>query len=125
MEKKLRLPALLLLLAIFGSMLLHSCYYDNAEDYYSQFPQASCDTTAISFSAKVKPILDNNCAISGCHSESFPQKGIDLTSINGAQLHAEGIVNVTMQGSMPPGRPLPDCEIQTLKAWLNQGKPAN
>lgn len=125
MEKKLRLPALLLLLAIFGSMLLHSCYYDNAEDYYSQFPQVSCDTTAVSYAAQVKPILDNNCTTAGCHSGSFPAGGVDLTTAANAQTHAERIVFRTQQGTMPPSGSLPACEVQTLGAWLNQGKPAN
>jgi len=114
-------PVLLLALLAF----LPGCFYDNAQDYYVNIPGADCDTVAVSFAAKVKPILDNSCATSGCHSGAFPAGNVDLTTVANAQIHADRIVFRTKQGTMPPSGPLSSCFVNTLGAWVNQGKAAN
>ncbi len=125
MSKKLLKVAVLLGLWLFGSVLLHSCYYDNAEDYYANLPVSGCDTVAVSFTARVKPILDNSCATSGCHSGAVPAGGVDLTSTANAQAFADRIVFRTQQGTMPPTGRLNDCHVNTLAAWLHQGASNN
>jgi len=105
--------------------LLQGCFYDNAQDYYINIPGGGCDTTAVSFAAKVKPILDNNCTTAGCHSGSFPAGNVDLTTVAGAQTHADRIVFRTKAGTMPPSGALNSCFVNTLDAWVNQGKAAN
>jgi hypothetical protein len=113
------------LLLLFATTLLQACFYDNAQDYYVNFPGAGCDTTAVSFAAKVKPILDNNCATAGCHSGAFPAGNVDLTTVANAQTHADRIVFRTKQGTMPPSGAMNSCFVNTLEAWVNQGKAAN
>ncbi len=112
-------------LLLIGIGIFQSCFYDNAQDYFVNIPGSGCDTTAVSFAAKVKPILDNNCAIAGCHSGAVPAANVDLSTLSGAQTHAERSVFRVKQGTMPASGPLNACFVNTLDAWVNQGKAAN
>jgi uncharacterized membrane protein len=114
-----------LILLLVGLFWLQSCYYDNAEDYYSNFPTSGCDTTAVSFAAKVKPIIDANCATPGCHTASNPAAGVDLSTVTQVQTWADRVVIRTQAGTMPPSGRMNDCNINTIAAWVNQGKGAN
>lgn len=121
-----RTARLWLFISVFsGAALLQGCFYDNAQDYYVNIPGSGCDTTAVSFAAKVKPILDNSCATAGCHSGAFPAGNVDLTTVANAQTHADRIVFRTKQGTMPPSGALNSCFVNTIDAWVNQGKAAN
>jgi hypothetical protein len=90
-----------------------------------------CDTTAVSYSTGVVPILQQNCY--PCHgaSSNSGSGGITLEGYSniktwtnknnkdyvvGNVTHAAGFVG------MPYGLPkLPDCEVNTIVAWVNQG----
>ena len=87
---------------------------------------ANCDTTAISFSATVMPILKTNCT--GCHSGTSPSAGIDLNSYATVKVQA---LNGSLVGSIThtlgyipmPSRTvsLATCEISQIKAWVKEG----
>lgn len=91
---------------------------------------ADCDTTNVTFSGSVMPIVDLKCR--GCHSGASPQGGIALT--NHAQVKAT-VSNGKLWGSithasgfkpMPypvGGAKLPDCDIRKVKIWLDKGAP--
>lgn len=88
-----------------------------------------CDTSNVTFSGVIFPIIQNNCL--GCHSGSFPSGGIDLSAYNGVQQVALdgrlfGAVN-HLEGftPMPQGGTLQDCEIDQLNIWINAGAPNN
>jgi hypothetical protein len=116
----------MLVAVLFGGMaFLPACFYDNAQDYFVNVPGAGCDTAAVSFAAKVKPILDNSCANAGCHSGVSPAGNVDLTTVANAQTHADRVVFRVKQGTMPPSGALNNCFVNTLDAWVNQGKAAN
>ena len=85
-----------------------------------------CDTVAVSFSQDVQPILNTSCT--GCHNSNNASGGISLTNytgvlgpatsgqLYGAVAHQPGSV------AMPQGgNKLPDCQINTIKAWIDQG----
>jgi mono/diheme cytochrome c family protein len=88
--------------------------------------QNTCDTTAVSFSVAVKPILSNYCT--GCHSGSAPSGGIDYSTYASTKTTA---LNGQMTGSiehksgfkaMPQGsNKLSDCQISTIKKWIALG----
>jgi len=89
---------------------------------------ALCDTTAVKYSTGVVPILQNNCY--PCHgaSSNSGSGGIILEGYNNIKVYVnQGYVvgNVTHAPGfvgMPYGLPkLPDCEVNTIVAWVHQG----
>ncbi|MEL6675538.1 MAG: hypothetical protein AAFR61_25245 [Bacteroidota bacterium] len=103
---------------------LSSCVYNNEEDLFPN--TSSCDTTTVSFTAEVFPILEANCT--GCHSGAFPSGNLDLTThANVLTVANDGrLVGVTRWlpnfSKMPDGEPqLPACNLDKIEAWVNQG----
>ena len=107
---------LLICLAI---SLLQSCAYHNEEALY---PDSNCNLTGVSFSNDIRPLIEVNCAISGCH---VPGTGnISYTTFEGFKTVAENgrlhhMVVETRQ--MPPVGSLSECSIDKIEAWINQG----
>jgi|SRR6185436_3066939 len=89
-----------------------------------------CDTLNVTYSGKIKPILDGKCT--GCHSGSAPSGGIHLSAYSGAQTAALdgrlfGAVNHSA-GFVPMpqgGNKLPQCEIDAIRIWADAGAPNN
>ncbi len=96
----------------------------------------ACDTSNITYSGKVKPILTANCY--SCHSDSTASTngGIDLENFvelkNYMDLHFRldtsygsqfyNICNQTIgTKSMPPSYKMSACEIRTIKIWIDAG----
>jgi hypothetical protein len=87
---------------------------------------ASCDTTNVTFSGSVKPILENYCT--GCHSGSSPSASIsyatyDLTKPTAVSGALVGSVERTSGYSPMPkgGNKLSDCSIAVIKKWVALG----
>ena len=108
--------------------LLQSCYYDNIEELYPEAP--SCDTTNVTYSQNVWPVISDNCA--ACHNEASPSGNISLDSYdnivavaqNGRLLGA--IKHENGWSPMPKGGgQLPACDIQKIETWVNAGTPDN
>lgn len=91
-----------------------------------------------SFRDDILPILTNRCAFAGCHVAGGPG-GIDLraydtviaggrdddTIIAGDARESE-LVEVIVEGEMPPGGPpLPAAQIQLIIDWINEGAKNN
>ena len=89
-----------------------------------------CNTTNVTYSGIVRPILQNNCL--GCHSGTSPSGNIALNtysqvlatvndgSFNGSITQATGFT------AMPLGLPaLSACKIQQIQAWITAGAPNN
>jgi hypothetical protein len=92
----------------------------------------TCDTIAVKYSTGVVPILQQNCypchgASSNSGSGGITLEGythikvyVDRGLVAGNVEHAQGFV------AMPYLLPkLPDCEVNTIVAWVNQGAPNN
>jgi len=116
-------------LLLFSVLIHESCYYDKAELLYPN--AAYCDTLApSSYSQKVVPILGNNCY--SCHSGSAPagdvamgtyakDKVIGLNGrLYGSIRHAAGYSPMPKSGIK-----LSDCEISTVKRWIDASCPDN
>lgn len=86
----------------------------------------TCDTSNITLSGTVKPILENYCT--GCHGGSAPSGDISLTNYNGIKAsaddgsllgsvkHANGFV------AMPPdANKLTACQISKIEKWIALG----
>ena len=111
-------------LSIGGFMLyVSSCSKESADRLAGA---NSCDTSNVSYSKQILPILEDNCYT--CHAGSSPFSGIDLSNFSILQAHVKnGDLKsaVTHTGSvtpMPYGLPmLPSCEVNTIVAWVDQG----
>lgn len=124
-----------LLFVVGASILLTtSCYYDNEEKLYEEY-LAACDTTAISFSADIKPILAVNC--DNCHSTaSAPLLGSGINLNDAEKIAAfevqypgrfySSVAHVRPYSPMPKGsRKLDNCSLAKIDAWVKAGTPNN
>ncbi len=91
-----------------------SCYYDSEEYLYGVEECA----TEISYSADVAPIIQQNCAVSGCHADI--QSPI-LNTVADIQNNATNIVVRVENGTMPPIGPLTEEQVQKISCWVEQG----
>lgn len=104
------------------------CYYDIQEEIHPN-SMANCDTANTTYTTKVAPILQSNC--NGCHDGSQPSGGIRLDTYQGVQTMAANgkllgsIEQKTGYRPMPPSGKLSDCDINTVRAWINTGSPNN
>ena len=88
----------------------------------------TCDTTHVSYSSDVVPILRNRCY--SCHKGPGASSSFDFSNYESAKnlggLIVDAITHTSDFTPMPYGLPmLPSCEINTIVAWVNQGTPNN
>ncbi|MCB9283929.1 MAG: hypothetical protein H6563_07650 [Lewinellaceae bacterium] len=114
--------------AFFGSLFLlillsGSCYYDVEEDLY---PDTGCDTTGVTYSGVVLPILQDNCYV--CHNAASQLGGIVLEGYEQVRLQAtNGNLIGAIRGQagftpMPLNQPpLAECVIAKIETWINNG----
>lgn len=115
MRKKTALLGVLIM-----TFLSQSCYYDNREELYQNFPQ-DCITTGLTFSADIKPIV-NVCL--DCHFS-----GGESPTLNTVQDFRDNEINVLDRisrplgegGIMPPNGPMPKCNIDKITQWYLDG----
>lgn len=100
-----------------------SCYYDVEEMLY---PSSECDTSSISYTNDIIPIISDNCYV--CHDKEAKFGNVILDShteltkftpdnrLIGVIKHSAGSI------PMPQGAPkLLDCQIEKIEAWIDQG----
>ncbi len=84
-------------------------------------------SSGTSWASDVMPIIDSNCAVSGCHNGdngSIP----NFTVFNTVQTGAENIKSRTGNRSMPPstsGLTLSNDEIELIACWVDDGAQNN
>ena len=119
--------AIILFSTLLVLTLLSTCYYDSEEYLFPQLNN-SCDTTGITFTLSVKPILENNCY--SCHSNSTSALGGNIKLENHADLKIQAdnghlIGSITHAGgfsAMPQGAPqLESCRITVIRKWIEAG----
>lgn len=89
---------------------------------------AGCDTTNVSFSASVMPIISLKCK--GCHQGASPSGNLALTNFNdvkkrvddgslmGSINHASGFTAMPYPAGSAK---LPECDIRKMQIWINNG----
>ncbi|WP_242929113.1 hypothetical protein [Pontibacter vulgaris] len=108
--------------------LVSACSSDNEEDLDPKpdpLPQ-QCDTTSVTFSGTVAPILASNCY--SCHASAIAQGGVVLDTYAGVKQQADRgnlIGVITHAPGFPPmpqgGNKLSDCNIAKIKKWVDSG----
>ena len=102
--------------------LLQSCYYDNEERLY---PQLKCDTTNVTYSQTIAPIMNTNCIV--CHNTTSSQGGVIVSTwagLNTVALNGKLIPAVDHTGPFPMpkiGGILSDCTIDKIRIWVQKG----
>ncbi len=110
---------------------LYGCYNDNAEDLYPTVPiGGTCDTSTVTYSATIRPIIETSCATSGCHLGIAPT-GYDFsTHVGLASVANSGKLIVAIEHTGPNPMPqdaakLDNCTIAKIKKWVSDGAPNN
>ena len=112
------------MLAICAAMA--ACSKTNEEELKGPGGTApTCDTVNMKFAANIAPVLSANC--NGCHGNGAAggiklnaYAGVKLVAADGSLLgaisHASGFSPMPKNGAK-----LSDCDINKIKAWINQG----
>jgi hypothetical protein len=112
------------------TLFFSTCYYDSEEALYPEL-STSCDTTNVTFSGTIVPILSNNCY--SCHSnKNAASSGNNIRLEDHADVKAR---NVAVSGSMKHspayvampknGGKVKDCYITEFDIWVRKGMPNN
>lgn len=121
MKKTAALFTLLALITGFSA-----CYYDKEDELY---PRPDCDTTNVTFSGGVQPILKLHCM--PCHESAVANGGVALQTHSQVKTFADNgrmmaAIRHESNFPMPKGAPkLDPCKISTIQAWINAGTPNN
>jgi hypothetical protein len=88
----------------------------------------ACDTTNVTFSGSIQPLVSTNCA--GCHSGSSPSGTISLTNYTEiAAIATNGMMMTVLTNGpttiMPPSGALPACKVDMVRIWVDAGAPNN
>lgn len=118
---------LILLIVAIGASA-SSCYYDNEQELYPSI--SVCDTTNITFSNFVKPMVDQQCK--SCHGATSPSGGlslIDYTTIKASVASGKFYNSVTWASGISPmpqgGNKWTNCDLLKLKNWIDKGAQNN
>jgi len=77
------------------------------------------DFTGTSWANDIKPILEKECAISGCHNGT--SRSNDFRNYNSAKSFATSIKSKTQDRSMPFDGTLTQNQIDLIACWVNDG----
>ena len=130
MKQLLVYTTALLILAFAG------CYNDKGDQLYVPPLASTCDTSSVSFSTDIMPILTSSCNIAGgCHDAAGQStSGYNFTTYAGIQTIANyniliNDINGTPSAghnTMPKNLPkMSACDINKITAWVNKGAQNN
>jgi hypothetical protein len=110
-------------------LLFPSCYNDNEYDLYP-YPGTKCDSSNVTYSQTIAPILSANCNI--CHSTAVASGGVVTDNYNGLIIIANSgrlWIDVNWESGADPmpkgGSKLSACDLGKIKKWINLGTPNN
>ncbi len=122
---------LLVSISICAGLIFYSagCYYDVEDRLY---PKISCDTTNITYSKTIVPVLQNNGCIN-CHSGTASSGGnIALDTYAAVKVYCNngrllGSINqYAGYAAMPlSGNKMNSCDIAKISSWITAGVPNN
>tara|TARA_B110000503_G_C7140522_1_gene410644 strand:+ start:54 stop:410 length:357 start_codon:yes stop_codon:yes gene_type:complete len=100
--------------------LLYSCYKDKED---SLFGSVQCETTTVSFSADIMPILSTSCSTVGCHVQGGSGNGLfeNYNQVKAKIDNGSFRQRVVVQKDMPPSAPLKDCQVKHIEQWILDG----
>lgn len=106
------------------------CYYDNMKELYPA--TGTCRSDTVTYRTTVQPLVQRNCALSGCHDAGTAAAGVNLSNYTGLQSIAGngkllGVITHSSGYSPMPknSAKLDDCAIAQLQKWVADGAPEN
>ena len=84
-------------------------------------PPSSCSSVPAKFSADVNPIIQNSCAISGCHGSGSSNGPGSLLTFDQIKNAASQVKSAVVTKAMPQGSTLSNTQIQTISCWVDNG----
>jgi hypothetical protein len=117
----LSLPAFILLLS------LNSCYYDNEEALYPQWPGSDvCDTTSLpTYTNNIQSVISKYCV--SCHytgsSDRVPLDSYDNLTLGVINYSLKDHLTENGKSVMPPSGKLTDCKISLIQRWVDNQMP--
>lgn len=132
----------------FLTLVLVSCGGDGNSTGPDPDPDPNPDPDrVVSFSQDISPIFQSSCATSGCHGSGTQESGVNLSSYDDAlnsvgNQYGENVINEgnpdesplvdkiepnpQIGQRMPYQRdPLPQADIDSIRAWIADGAPDN
>lgn len=119
----------LIISAVLPSIIVLGCTKDKTPR-----PPEPCDPTKIYFERDIKPILNSNCAMSGCHDATTKTDGVNLATFEGVRQQVspgrpqnseiiERINDSDPDDRMPPTprQALSQDQKNLLSNWILQG----
>ncbi|MEY3942137.1 MAG: hypothetical protein RIR07_1023 [Bacteroidota bacterium] len=92
-----------------------------------------CDPGIVDFTNEILPMIQSNCAMSGCHGAPYPADGINLTTYAGIMEEVKPgnpndsklyeVLFETGDDLMPPppAAPLTAAQKERIRLWIQQG----
>jgi Cytochrome C oxidase, cbb3-type, subunit III len=118
--------SLLILLFVYG------CTKENEEKLSNSTGTPTCKTDSMSYSNNVVPIMQSYCFSCHGNGNTGGSGGINLEGYNNLKPYVDNgklVGNITHAPGyvpMPYGQPkMPDCEINQIVAWVDQGAKNN
>ncbi len=122
MKKKYKMNRLnLICVCVIATAVIFSCKKEDPVD---------CTGITPTYTSDIAPIMNQQCAFSGCHGGNNPSDGIDLS--NYADTKAEStngkviasIKHASGTKAMPQGsQKLSDADIRLIECWVQNGAP--
>ena len=114
-------------IGIFFLISFSGCYYDKAQLLYpNTSATVDCSLISAKFTADIKPIIAQKCAIAGCHNDVSAAGGSVLMTYAQISSSKDRInVRAVIDQKMPASGPLSIDERSKIKCWINAGAPNN
>jgi hypothetical protein len=113
----------IILSSVLAVVFIYACKKKSITTY-------DCAGITPTYIANIKPIMDANCATSGCHSASKKAAGIDLSSYGATKAYSsndkfiKSIQHISGTEAMPKGgSKLSEENIKLIYCWTNNGTP--
>lgn len=130
-----------------AGLMMVSCGDSSTSPEPDPDPEPPEEPRNVSYSEDIQPIFNTSCAVSGCHDSGTQESGVNLSSFDDA-MSSEGIqygesvinpgnpedsplvdkieANPEIGARMPYQRdPLSQANIDSIRAWIDDGAPDN
>lgn len=100
-------------------LVLAACEWESEEEL---FAGSEACAEQLRFTTHIAPLIQTNCAISGCHVAGGQSP--ELSSYEQVKARAADVRQEVESGQMPPpssGKSLSEEEIQQIACWVEQG----
>ncbi|MCF6361182.1 MAG: SprB repeat-containing protein [Cyclobacteriaceae bacterium] len=88
------------------------------DDTGCEFSLIETILTGVSYSSTIRPLINTNCAISGCHNGS---QSPDFRTYDGVKANTPRIREFTQSGFMPRNGSLTEAEKNAIACWVDDG----